>query len=274
MLLGGFMATGIYKAYKKDNSPYYRVSITYKSKHISLGSSDNYETANAIYKEAKRILKYPNKYFVNPDKKSSGFNSMHISLAKYISLVNFRDNGIYIKTPIYLSKNSFIYFLSENVILTFSIDDLFYYSNHTIQARGGYYFVADYGMQTSILSRYGIKAHAIKGKDYIFKNGDDHDFRYENVQVINKYNGVSQFEKNGRIFYRTKIHINGDFLVGIYNSETEAALAYNKAISLLENKTDINYSKNYVDGLTNVEYAAIYNSIRLKKNFRDYVDKL
>lgn len=268
------MATGIYKTFKKDKSPYYRVSITYKNKHISLGSSEDLETAKAIYKEATRILRYPKKYFVNPDKKTSGYKLMHISLAKYISLVNFRDNGIYIKTPIYLAKNSFIYFLSENVILTFSIDDLFYYSNHTIQARGGYYFVADYGLQTSILSRYGVKGHSIKGKDYIFKNGDELDFRYENLQVINKYNGVSQFEKNGRIFYKTKIHINGDFIVGVYNTEAEAALAYNKAVSLLENKLDKNYSKNYIEGLSNVEYAAIYNSIRLKKNFRDYVEKL
>lgn len=268
------MEKGIYHARKKDNTPYYRVSITYKSKHISLGSTSDLDTAKAIYSEAKRILKYPKKYFVDPDKKNTGYKNMHISLDKYIVLTNFRDNGIYIKTPIYLQKKSFLYFLSESVILTFSIDDLFYYSNHTIQTRGGYYFVSDYGMQTSILSRYGIKNHSVKGTDYIFKNGDDHDYRYENVYVVNKYVGVSQIEKNGRIVFKTKIHINGLYTVGIYSSENEAAMAYNKAVELVTKKLDKNYAKNYIEGLSSVEYAALYNSVRLKKTFRDYVEKL
>ena len=63
-------------------------------------------------------------------------------------------------------------------------------------SRGGYYFVNDYGMQTSILSRFGVRSHSAKGRDYVFKNGDTHDYRYENILVINKYNGVSQFTKN------------------------------------------------------------------------------
>jgi len=268
------MATGIFNAVKKDNTPYYRVSITYKSKHISLGSSEDLETAKAIYKEATRILKHPKKYFVNPDKKTCGYKDMHISLNKFISLANFRDNGIYIKTPIYLSNKSFIYFLTENIVLTFSIDDLFYYSNHSIQKRGGYYFVSDYGMQTSILSRYGIKSHSVKGVDYRFKNGDELDYRYENLLVVNKYIGVNQFEKKGRKLYKTKIHIKGDYTVGVYNSENEAAMAYNKAVELVSKKINKNFNKNYIEGLSNVEYAALYNSVRLKKNFRDYVEKL
>ena len=268
------MATGVYKAIKKDASTYYRISITYRSKHISLGSCSDYDTACNIYKEAKRILRYPKKYFVNPDKRTCGYKSMHISLDKFIVLVNFRDTGIYIKTPIYLSKNSFLYFLSEHTVLKFSIDDLFYYSNHTIQVRGGYYFVSDYGMQTSILSRYGIRSHSVKGIDYIFKNGDELDYRYENILVINQYTGVSQIQKNGRTFYKAKIHINGDYIVGIYNNENEAAMAYNKAVELVSKKFKKNYTTNYIEGLSNVEYAALYNSVRLKKTFREYVEKL
>lgn len=73
--------------------------------------------------------------------------------------MNFRDNGVYIKTPIYLRRNYFEYFLSPTLILKFDIDDLFYYSSHRIQKRGGHLFVSDYGMQYNILSRYGIKSH-------------------------------------------------------------------------------------------------------------------
>lgn len=38
-------------------------------------------------------------------------------------------------------------------------------------SRGGYYFVNDYGMQTSILSRFGVRSHSVKGRDYVFKMG-------------------------------------------------------------------------------------------------------
>ena len=41
------MATGVYKTTKKDGSVYYRVSITYKNKHISIGSYDDEFLASA-----------------------------------------------------------------------------------------------------------------------------------------------------------------------------------------------------------------------------------
>lgn len=72
---------------------------------------------------------------------------------KIIILLNFRDNGLYFKNPIYLRKGYFSYFLSEHEELKFDIDDLFYYSSHKIQKRQGHLFVSDYGMQYSILSR-------------------------------------------------------------------------------------------------------------------------
>ncbi len=42
---------------KKDNSIYYRASITYRRKHISLGSFDTEDSANRAYEEADRLLR-------------------------------------------------------------------------------------------------------------------------------------------------------------------------------------------------------------------------
>lgn len=55
------------------------------------------------------------------------------------------------------------------------------------------------------------------------------DYRYENICVINRYNGVSMIEKNGKKLYRAAIHINGMYQLGTYEAENEAAIAYNKA---------------------------------------------
>ena len=47
---------GVYIAKKKNGDIYYRASFTYKNKHISLGSSDDIETASLMYDRAKRVL--------------------------------------------------------------------------------------------------------------------------------------------------------------------------------------------------------------------------
>lgn len=44
------------KQKKKDGSLYYRTSITYHSKHISIGSYNKEEAANAAYREARKLL--------------------------------------------------------------------------------------------------------------------------------------------------------------------------------------------------------------------------
>ena len=104
---------------------------------------------------------------------------------------------MYISTPIYMRKNYFSYYLSINQELKFDIDDLFYYSSHKIMQRKGHLFVNDYGMQVTIQSRYGIKSHAVEGRDYQFVNGDPNDFRYSNLLIINHYHGVSRIERSG-----------------------------------------------------------------------------
>ena len=44
------MSTGVYQTSKKDGSLYYRASLTYHAKHISLGSSSDAAIAHAIYR--------------------------------------------------------------------------------------------------------------------------------------------------------------------------------------------------------------------------------
>lgn len=270
------MATGVYTAYKKNHTRYYRASLTFRGKHVSLGSYDEPEEAAKAYREASEILSRPDLHFVDDNRRSASYipAKMHLSFEKFIILVNFRDNHIYIKTPVYLCSKYFLYFLKEDTVLRFDTDDLFYYSNHKIMARGGYYFVNDFGMQTSILSRYGIRAHAVKGRDYIFRNGDEQDYRYENVLVVNRYHGVSQITRKGRTLYRAVIHIKGNYIIGDYPTEVQAAIAYNKAADLLAALLPVVYTQNYIEGISSIEYAAAYNSLKISKKLRSYIRQL
>ncbi len=259
------MKPGVYIAYKKDGTMYYRSSITYKNKHISLGSFQDEVCAHNAYVEANNIL-------TNYDIKLEHYNKKKLlSFNKWVSLINFRDNGIYFKNPIYLYPKYFLYYMSQDEPFTFDVDDLFYYSNHKIMRRGGHLFVADYGMQVNILNRYGIKNFAKSGKDYVFVNGDETDFRYKNIHIINHYNGVTREDVNGRGIYTAKIHINGDYIIGRYDSEEEAAIAYNKAVDTLEKKgVNIRYTKNYIDGLNQAMYDEQYEKVKISKKIRHY----
>lgn len=252
-------AKGVFTAKKKDGTEYYRSSLTFRGKHISLGSFSNESQASQAYTEGSSLLS---------DKEITIHNYLEkIHTLKYnksVSLLNMRDNGIYFKTPIYMYPKYFEYHLGPEEILKFDVDDLFFYSTHSIMKRGGHLFVADYGMQLNILNRYGIKNYAVLNKDYIFKNGDTTDFRYKNIEIINRYNGVTRHTHNGRIIYIAKLHINGDFIIGKYKDEKDAAIAYNKAIAILqEHGIHKNYLPNYIDGMTSVEYATRYNTVKI-----------
>ena len=50
------MLQGVYTAARKDGTIYYRSNITYKSKHISLGSFDSELSASRAYATASTIL--------------------------------------------------------------------------------------------------------------------------------------------------------------------------------------------------------------------------
>lgn len=57
------MEKGVFAVKKKNGEEYFRASITFHSKHISLGSFDTSDDAHKAYEEAGRIL-----YSVNANK--------------------------------------------------------------------------------------------------------------------------------------------------------------------------------------------------------------
>lgn len=256
---------GVYHAVKKNGEVYFRASLTYRRKHISLGSFSSPKAAHAAYQEGCRILRDSG---CSPDSYQS---SSPLAFEKWICLINFRDNRLYFGTPIYVSRKFFYYYLSPHRVLKFDTDDLFYYSSHKIMCRGNHYFVADYGLQVSITSRYGIKPYAREGRDFRFINGDSTDFRRENIEILNLYHGVSREQKNGQYIYTVRIHIKGNYLVGRYQSETEAAIAYNKAIDTLKrNGVSRNFTPNYIEEISPSRYAEIYTGLKISPKLLSY----
>ena len=266
----GTMLPGVYIAYKKNKTAYYRARITFRSKHISLGSFDTEENAHLAYQEAARLLGDFTVTF------EDAFSLPTIlSFSKVISLLNFRDNLIYFKNPIYLRNNYFIYYISKSDELKFDIDDLFYYSSHKIMRRQGHLFVSDYGMQINILSRYGIKNYAVAGRDYYFANEDPTDFRYSNIIVINQYYGVTKISSSRGMAYKVQIHINGNYTVGTYQNEEKAAIAYNKAVDLAKKHgVSKNFQANYLEHYSPREYAEIYSQIKISEKYISYLKHL
>lgn len=261
------MKPGVYIATKKDGTTYYRSSITYRNKHISLGSFPTEDLASQCYFEATALLasKIP--------LENAQAHAPAIPFDKIVTLLNFRDNGLYIGNPIYLRKNYFSYYLSEDEELKFDIDDLFYYSSHRILRRQGHLYVNDYGMQVTLMSRYGIHNHSVSNRDYYFSNGDSTDLRYSNVVLVNRYYGVYQYlNKNHQLRYRVKIHINGNYTIGTYSSEIKAAIAYNKAVDLAKSAgVDRNYPENYIEDISPKDYADIYLKIKISPKYLEYL---
>lgn len=259
---------GVYSAKKKDGTLYYRASITYKNKHISLGSFNTNKEAHDCYLHAKVIT-------------TSTLGVMDytmdlpISFEKWVILINFRDHSYYFKTPIYLSKKYFTYYLSNEEELSFDIEDLFYYSTHRINKRDGYYYVNDYGMQVNILSRYHILNHSTRGIDYEFIDGNNTNFRYDNIEVINPYYGVKEEHHPINTQYKATININGSYIIGRYSDLTTAAIAYNKAIDFLHNYdiSSKNFPKNYINDMDRDTYLNIYKNIKISKKILALFDR-
>ncbi|MBR5369322.1 MAG: hypothetical protein IK138_08635 [Lachnospiraceae bacterium] len=291
------MASGVYPAQKKDGTPYWRASVTHKGKHISLGSFDDETVAERAYREACVVLRGFADKAVNTgepktkdpkakDPKAKGktlgdsisveesylgisdYSDRKRALAfdKWVALVNFRDNGIWCRGPIYLRKGYFEYYLSATEDYRFGPDDLFYYTHHTIQKRGGHLFVADYGMQVSVLSRYGVRPYSVPGRDHYFKNGDDHDYRPGNLVVVNRYIGVQQESRRKNFVARINMGHGRTIVVGHYDTEEEAAIAYNKAVDVLRAAgSDRAYEKNYLDDVSPAKYIVLYNNIKIRE---------
>lgn len=248
---------GTFIATKKNGDIYFRSTITHKGKHISLGSYSTETTAHNAYLQAKDLLDETKKISLDEYTPS---HPLHFE--KWVCLINFRDNGIYVKNPIYLKTGYFFYYFNPVEYLIFDIDDLFYYAEHKIMKRGSHLFVADYGMQVNILSRYGIKNYARPGIDYYFINGNPYDFRSENINLVNCYTGVTKETKNNRTKYLAKLHIRSSYVIGRYTTETEAAIAYNKAVDIVKSKgCKKNFQTNYIEHLLPSQYADIYQSL-------------
>ena len=251
--------TGVFTAIKSDGTKYFRSSFTFKGKHISLGSFDNERDAHNCYRDAVRISVSS---LSIDDYNEHRFT---IPFEKYVSIVNYRDNNVYFSNPIYLEKRFFNYYFDKKTIYKFDIDDLFYYAEHKILRRGNHLFVADYGMQVNILSRYNIKSHAVAGRDYVFINGDSTDMRYENIEVINPYNGVIKINDSKGIRYKAYILIKNSVVIGYFDKEYIAAIAYNKAADILSTRKNgcRKYQQNYIEDLSPREYARIYSEIKI-----------
>ena len=245
---------GVYPRTREDGKTVdYRASLTWRGKHIALGSYKKEEEAHGAYLFALSIIR------------SSTFKiqdytpDVPLRFEKCVTLVNFRDNGLYITTPRDLRKKDFLYYLSPALVYRFDIDDLFYYSSHKIMRRGKHLFVSDYGSQINILNRYGIRSHAVEGRDYTFYNGDPTDLRYENIRILNRYHGVRQVAERGFIRYKAVINMHSNYIVGMYDTEEEAAIAYNKAADILNEKgVRQNFNKNFIEEMSPADYAEIY----------------
>ena len=114
---------GVFPARKKDGSLYFRASITYRARHISLGSFPSQQSAHRAYQEASHII---NDTTVTLN---SYREELSIPFEKWVCLLNFRDNRLYIPTPIYIRIKYFEYYISPDIVLKFDLDDLFYYSS-------------------------------------------------------------------------------------------------------------------------------------------------
>ena len=255
---------GVYITRKKDGSAHYRSSITYRNKHISLGSYPSEYKAHMAYKLAHSILVEGRTHLDAYSKEDL------LPHNKWVSLHNFRDNGYYFKTPLYLLKGYFIYYLNPDTQLYFDVDDLFFYSSHPIHRRGGYYFVNDYGMQINILSRYNIRNHGVLGKDYDFIDGNPLNLRYDNIMVYNPYHGIEIEQKENRTLYKARIHINGNYIIGRYDDLQTAAIAYNKAVDFISSHhlSPKQFEKNYIEAFNSDTYKEIYDAIQLSPNLK------
>ena len=261
------MKAGVYSAKKKNGTTYYRSNITRGGKHISLGSFPTEDAAHRAYLEAIHIFDDDSVNLLNI---RAHAKTLHID--KAITILNFRDHRIYIKTPVYLNSGFFSYFLEGVGELKFDNDDLFYYSSHRILVHDGHLYVNDYGMQYGILARYGIKNFAVAGKDYRFANGDELDFRHQNIIVVNKYHGVTLETYHGVPVHTARLHINGEYLIGRYSTDSEAAVAYNKAVdAATDHGIEKNFIQNYVLEYTPKEYADVYTEITLPEKFIEYL---
>ena len=90
-----------------------------------------------------------------------------------------------------------------------------------------------------------------KDIDFTFVNGNENDYRYSNLNVLNPYHGVTIVHDKGHTEYIAKLHLNGNYLIGRFPSLIEAAIAYNKAVDLAcMHGCTKQFPQNYIDSLS------------------------
>ena len=73
------------------------------------------------------------------------------------------------------------------------------------------------------------------------------------------------------MFYKAKIHLKGNYTIGVYETEAEAAIAYNKAIDYFKKAgVDKAYTPNYMEGISPLAYAELYSSIKISPKIEHY----
>lgn len=240
-----------------NGKTHYKIYFVYESNKIYLGTYPSMETAEKALVEAEALMKHPQgppQFELAPT----------LNYKKIVSLCNLRDYKKYMKNPIYLYATYFHYYLSKNCILVFDSKDLLYFSTYKIYKRGNYLYTQDSISQQNILARFGIPNHSVINKDYFFKNNNPYDFRSENLIVVNSYKGVTKKIKDNSTIYVAYIYIKTNLIIGHYESEIEAAIAYNKAIDLLRQQGLFrDYTYNVIPYITETEYRAIYDRLTL-----------
>ncbi len=93
----------------------------------------------------------------------------------------------------------------------------------------------------------------------------------KNIEILNRYHGVRVRNLKTGIRYAAIIHLNGNFTIGTYESDIEAAIAYNKAIDILIKKgVSRNFTPNYIESLSPSAYADIYSEVSVSRKILDY----
>ena len=74
-------------------------------------------------------------------------------------------------------------------------------------------------------------------------------------------------------YHESRIHINGEFIIGRFSTDAEAAVAYNKAVdAAVDAGVEKNFIQNYVLEYTPKEYAEVYTNITLPEKYLDYLN--
>ena len=91
----------------------------------------------------------------------------------------------------------------------------------------------------------------------VLKFDPDDLFYYSSHKIMSRGN-------KGQYIYTVRIHVNGNLIVGRYDDEITAAIAYNKAADILKrNGLKKNFPQNYIEGLSPSRYAELYSSLQI-----------